>query len=167
VAPHHIHKRSCPSEHTEPEEQSLQTCSKNPAVERCQRRPESTFSGTAYSRRLNRRRSDPLGNQSSSSTKPKSATRKTNAYIIQRGQLALVVSKVRPADNVGDGAVPQITSIFLRFVNQGRAHPMKPASRHIVERAARPLRRCKKEGNGRLGRVGIRGRSERALTLRG
>src|SRR4029077_15958980 len=28
----------------------------------------------------------------------------------------------------------------------------KPASRHIVESAARPLRRCKKEGNGRLGR---------------
>jgi hypothetical protein len=27
----------------------------------------------------------------------------------------------------------------------------KPASHHILESAARPLRRCKKEGNGRLG----------------
>ena len=33
----------------------------------------------------------------------------------------------------------------------------KPGSRHIVESAARPLRRCKKEGNGRLGRVGNKG----------
>ena len=35
VAPHHIQKRSWPSEHTEPEEQSLPTCSENPAVDRC------------------------------------------------------------------------------------------------------------------------------------
>src|SRR5580693_3965607 len=34
-APHHIQKRSWPSEHTEPGEQSLPTCSENPAVDRC------------------------------------------------------------------------------------------------------------------------------------
>jgi excisionase family DNA binding protein len=44
-APYHIQKRSWPSEHAEPEEQSLPTCSENPAGAVAQRRPESTFSG--------------------------------------------------------------------------------------------------------------------------
>ena len=35
LALHHIQKRSWPSEHTEPGEQSLPTCSENPAVDRC------------------------------------------------------------------------------------------------------------------------------------
>src|SRR5580700_3685686 len=35
AAPYHVPKRSSPSEHTEPEEQSLPTCSENPAVDRC------------------------------------------------------------------------------------------------------------------------------------
>ena len=65
---------------------------------------------------------------------------------------ALVRDASRPLAQPASVAPPSI---------RRRAHKDGLLANPIREGAARPLRRCKKEGNGRRRRVGIEGRSER------